>query len=121
MRKYLNPRTDPVHYTFQGLVGGYSDYRFIRGPRYNQTVLNFPADRYEIFSNAADSVADALGKVGATGGKFSESVNVAPLLVYDTHPEAHKYHSGQFRSTIQKRWEYWRIALDNMDIRTPAQ
>jgi hypothetical protein len=109
------------HYTFQGLVGGYSDYRFIRGPRYNQTILNIPADRYEIFSNAADSAANALGKVGTTGGKFSESVNVAPLLVYDGNAKAHKYHSGQFRSTIQKRWEYWRIALDNMDIKTPAQ
>jgi hypothetical protein len=109
------------HYTFQGLVGGYSDYRFIRGPRYNQTILNIPADRYEIFSNAADSAANALGKVGTTGGKFSESVNVAPLLVYDTHPEAHKYHSGQFRSTVQKRWEYWKLALENMKTATPAQ
>jgi hypothetical protein len=110
------------HYTFQGLVsGGYSDYRFIKGPRYSQTVLNVPTDRYEIFSYAADSAADALGKIGTTGGKFSLSVNVAPFLVYNTHPEAHKYHSGQFRSTIQKRWAYWKLALKDMKIKTPAQ
>jgi hypothetical protein len=109
------------HYTYQGLVGGYPDYRFIRGPRYDQTVLNLPGDRYEIFANAADSVADALGKVGSTGGKFSRRVDVVPLLVYDGKKKAHKYHSGQFRSTIQKRWDYWKTALDNMDTATPAQ
>lgn len=111
----------PYHYTFHGYVGGYEDYRFIRGPRYKQTILRFPENRYEIFSYAAVSVADALGKVGTTGGKFSQSLDVAPLLVYDTHPEAHKYHSGQFRSTIQKRWTYWNLALDNMKTETPAQ
>lgn len=113
MKKCLLPRTDPIY--------GYQDYRFIRGLRYHQTVLNFPGDRYEIFANAADSVADALGKVGSTGGKFTRSLDVVPLLVYDSQSQAHKYHSGQFRSTIQKRWKYWRTALDNMNITIPAQ
>lgn len=116
----LKPDLD-YHYTYQGYAGGYSDYRFIRGPRYDQIILQFPANRYDIFSYAADSVADALGKVGATGGKFTRTLNVVPLLVYDSNNGAHKYHSGQFRSTIQKRWNYWNLAMDHMDITIPAQ
>ena len=71
------------------------------------TVLLFPSNRYEVFSFAARSWGWALGRTGGTGGVFSSSLNVANLLVYDGLPEAHKYHSGQFRSCIQRRWGYW--------------
>ena len=115
----LKPGLD-YHYTYQGFAGGYTDYRFLRGPRYSQTILNFPADRYEIFSYAADSAADALGKIGTTGGKFKTALDVTDTLVYKDadgpHPDAHKYHSGQFRSTIQKRWSYWDQSLKDFLI-----
>ncbi len=98
------------------------DGRYIRRRfgEWTPTVLNFPDNRYEIFSHAASSWGSALGKMGGTGGVFSESLDVAPLLVYNPHPEAHKYHSGQFRSTIQRRWIYWKTALNNMKTATPA-
>ena len=110
-------------YTTQGILGGHLTDRFIHSPYtiFSDKVLNCPTDRYEIFSYAADSAANALGKIGTTCGKFSRRVDVVPLLVYDGNAKAHKYHSGQFRSTIQKRWEYWKTALDNMIITIPAQ
>ncbi len=92
-----------------------------RPPRASQTILSFPSDHYEIFSWAADSAANALGKVGNTGEKFSGSRDVVPLLVYQGEAKAHKYHSGQFRSTIQRRWNYWKTTLKQMDTETPHQ
>ena len=78
--------------------------------------LNFPVDRFEIFSFAAESRAFATGQQGATGGKFNvaESVDLNDTSI--NFGGSHKGHSAQFRSTIQKRWEYWTRALEDMAI-----
>lgn len=34
---------------------------------------------------------------------------------------AHKGHSAQFRSTIQKRWAYWEKALADLEIQLQTQ
>jgi hypothetical protein len=81
--------------------------------------LNFPNDRFEIFAYAAESRGYATGQQGATGGMFntSKSVNLNdPMFQFGS---AHKGHSAQFRSTIQKRWTYWGKALYDMTTQTP--
>lgn len=60
-----------------------------------------------------------VGKIGETGGRFSKRLDVVPMLLYDDNPKAHKYHSGQFRSSIQKRFTYWKTALRQMGTQTP--
>jgi hypothetical protein len=90
-------------------------------------VLAFPDDRYEIFAYAARSWGFALGQLGNTRGIFTEP-NVMDVSLYFLTPELiavgskaeqHKYHSGQFRSSIQKRWSYWDATLLQMKTRTP--
>lgn len=80
--------------------------------------LNFPGDRFEIFSYAAESRAFATGADGTTAGKFNVADSVDLDAEFD-FGEAHKGHSAQFRSFIQKRWTYWEQALDDMAIATP--
>jgi hypothetical protein len=92
-------------------------FRRQRLGEWNATVLNIPADRHEIFAYAASSAGHALGKMGGTGGVFSGSLDVTPLFRDDgKKAEEHKYHSGQFRSTIQKRWGYWNQMLTDLLI-----
>ena len=81
--------------------------------------LTFPNDRFEVFSYAAQSHGYATGQQGATAGKFNVafSVNLRGEYGFES---AHKGHSAQFRSTIQKRWTYWRRALRDMGITLPA-
>lgn len=80
----------------------------------------FPDDRFQIFSFAAESRAYATGQQGDTGGKFdtnqSVNLNESPY----NFGGKHKGHSGQFRSTIQKRWTYWAKALRDMRTQTPS-
>lgn len=102
----------------------YSAYRYRKTENLGLTfgkVLNCPADRYEIFSYAARSWGFATGATGNTAGVFTtpNALDVRTLLVYDAMPKTHKYHSGQFRSSIQKRWEYWKQALKQMNTQTP--
>jgi hypothetical protein len=85
------------------------------------TALDFPDDRYEIFSFAAESWSYALGQRGDTAGVFKpiDAVNLnGPPLNFD-FGEEHKGHSAQFRSTIQKRWKYWTQAMDDMGLDVP--
>ena len=80
------------------------------------TNLNFPGDRFEVFSYAAESRAFATGAQSSTGGKFNiaESVNLNDATF--NFGSAHKGHSAQFRSFIQKRWTYWTKVLEDMSI-----
>lgn len=78
--------------------------------------LNFPANRYEIFAYAAESHSLATGAEDAVGGLFADAVDLDQLFSFGP---AHKGHSGQFRSTIQKRWDYWKTVLEDMLIAFP--
>lgn len=75
----------------------------------------FPEERYDVFSWAAQSHSYATGAEGATGGRFNTqySVNLDKTFEFG---KAHKGHSAQFRSTIQKRWSYWVKFATNMDV-----
>ena len=80
--------------------------------------LIFPNDRFEVFSYAAQSHGYAAGQQGATGGMFNVARSVNLFQAFDFE-SAHKGHSAQFRSTIQKRWTYWKKALEDMKINLP--
>ncbi len=67
-----------------------------------------------ILKKCSTAGTDPIDKIPVPSGKFSESLDVVPLLVYGGEAKAHKYHSGQFRSTIQRRWICWETALENM-------
>jgi hypothetical protein len=81
------------------------------------TRLDFPDDRLEIFSFAAESHSYATGQQGSTGGMFGAAVdlNAAPF----SFGAAHKGHSKQFRSSIQDLWLYWKRVIDDMRITVP--
>lgn len=82
------------------------------------TDLSFPGDKFEIFSYAADSISEATATEGNVNGVFQlyPAVDLNQIFGFGS---AHKGHSAQFRSTIQKRWMYWRQALDDMAIIYP--
>ncbi len=81
--------------------------------------LNFPSDRFEIFSYAAGSRSYATGQEGATDGVFDPAASTNLNAATYGFGGAHKGHSAQFRSTIQKRWVYWKRVLNNMIISVP--
>ena len=80
--------------------------------------LEFPSDRYEILSFAAEARSYATGAEGATGGAFNvlDSINLKIKFGFE---EEHKGHSAQFRSFIQKRWKYWEQVLSDLDVVEP--
>ncbi len=90
--------------------------RFWKVPNQN---LTFPTDCFEVFSYAAQSHGYATGQQGATGGMFNVARSVNLFQAFDFE-SAHKGHSAQFRSTVQKRWTYWKKALEDMKINLPT-
>jgi hypothetical protein len=75
-----------------------------------------PADRFQIFSWASEARSFATGAEPSTVGMFSVNIDLKTVFGFDRN---HKGHSAQFRSTIQKRWSYWKDFLDDNDIVTP--
>lgn len=84
------------------------------------TALNFPVDRYEIFSWAAESRSYALGAQWTQGIFFTNNIdnNVDLTKPPFNFQEAHKYHSGQFRSTNMLRWPYWQQIIRDCNLQT---
>ena len=72
------------------------------------TALFFPADTYEIFARAAEPDSVPLGAsvtIGhSTAGEITGNVNLNALYDFQDGDEDH---SAQFRSTVQRRWDYW--------------
>jgi hypothetical protein len=73
-----------------------------------------PQDRYEIMAFAAESRVKAFGATANTIRGVTRSVDLQ--TVWGADPEggnhkAHKWHSGQFRSTIQRQRNYWKTLL----------
>ena len=77
------------------------------------TTLTCPTDRYRIFSYAAPSHTYATGaeSIAFSGIMNSISINIDFRFSFG---QAHKGHSGQFRSNVQKRWSYWTEAFSNI-------
>ncbi len=70
--------------------------------------LVIPAERFKIFSYLAEGRSLALGST-TTGGVFAgNNTDLAATLSYGLH---HRFHSGQFRSFMSERYEYWRRLL----------
>jgi hypothetical protein len=81
------------------------------------SILLFQEDTYEIFARAAepDSVPLGASVVSgfATGGEISGNRNLQTLHGFQDGDEDH---SAQFRSTIQRRWDYWNGLLVDFGI-----
>jgi hypothetical protein len=112
----LNQKLKPALGYNYGWVPGTalgSEHRFYKNVL-SPTTLVCPTDRFQIFSWAAQARSFATGAEPATRGVFSVFVNLraAPYSFDDKH----KGHSAQFRSTIQKRWVYWRKFLVDCEV-----
>jgi hypothetical protein len=83
------------------------------------TDLIFPNNRFDIFAFAAGSRSFSTGQQGNTAGMFilsqSKNLNAAPF----SFGSAHKGHSKQFRSSIQRLWPYWDRVIKDMNITVP--
>jgi hypothetical protein len=86
-----------------------------------QLPLSFTNNTYQIFSVCAQSYSLALGAETNIAGAFSLKVpinlNVAP---YD-FGNAHKGHSGQFRSDNMTRWVYWQQLLQSFGLNSAPE
>jgi hypothetical protein len=112
----LNQKLKPAIGYHYGWVPGSalgSAHRFYKN-LISPTTLVCPANRFQIFSWASEVRSFATGAEPATRGMFSVFVNLraAPYSFDDKH----KGHSAQFRSTIQKRWVYWRKFLVDCEV-----
>ncbi len=73
-------------------------------------LLHLPEDRFPIFSYIAEGRSLALGST-PTGGVFADvniDLSVAPL----NYGREHRFHSGQFRSSMAGQYPYWIAFLD---------
>jgi hypothetical protein len=114
----LNQKLKPQGNYFYDTTLFDSTWRFFHQPFAIPRTLNFPVDRYEVFSHAAEARSYATGAESLTGGMFNVGQSVNLDTVYN-FGDKHKGHSAQFRSTIQKRWTYWKKVLDGMQIILP--
>lgn len=74
-----------------------------------------PADRYEIMAFAAESRVKALGATADLQHGISGAVNLRSLWPNDNEEhKAHRWHSAEFRSTIQSQRNCWRAVLDKV-------
>ena len=117
-RWQLNQKSKPDGNYFYGNTILNTTLRFFHQPFLSSRDLDFPVDRYEIFSRAAEARSYATGAEGATGGAFNvlDSINLKIKFGFE---EEHKGHSAQFRSFIQKRWKYWEQVLSDLDVVEP--
>ena len=78
------------------------------------TVHYDDADRYEIFSRAAEARCYAMGAQTNLAGPFQgNQVNLQSALGFT---DADSDHSGEFNSTIQRRSAFWDQVLTSMQI-----
>lgn len=73
-----------------------------------------PQDRYEIMSFAAESRVKAFGATPNLSQGVTNRVDLRLLQGWNTdvgENKAHKWHSGQFRSSIQQQKSYWKTLL----------
>lgn len=76
--------------------------------------LEFPADRFEIFSFCAEARCFALGAQAGVGGQFvGNQVDLDTKFAFGPQP---KGHSTQFRSTITARGAFWSQLLIDLQL-----
>lgn len=77
-------------------------------------ILDRVADRYEIFSMAAEARCYATGAQPNVGGAFSGQLNLQADYGFGS---ASSHHSAQFNSSIQRRAGFWRqLLINDFDI-----
>lgn len=76
--------------------------------------LGLPADRFRIFSYCAEGRSLALGST-PTGGVFANT-NIDLSLAPFSYGQEHLFHSGQFRSSMAERYQYWRALMQAADL-----
>ncbi len=101
-------------YAWDNLWGRFEQHLFPDRIR----LLAPPQDTYEIFAFGVESRCFALGAQPGVAGVFSTAsqIDLKQQFGFDTE---HKYHSGQFRSSNMKRFEFWGQLLDTFGIATP--
>lgn len=77
--------------------------------------FNFPDDTYVIFSFCDEARSYALGAQANVNGKFAGNQVNLRADPYD-FSDAHKYHSGEFRSDNTRRWQFWNTVLVQMGL-----
>lgn len=78
-------------------------------------------DRYEIMAFAAESRVKALGATPDISQGISGAVDLRTIWPDDDGDyQAHKWHSGQFRSTIQRQRNYWKTLLGDQAFDIPS-
>jgi hypothetical protein len=84
----------------------------------NRTALQ---DRYEIMSFDSESRVKAFGATPNISQGISGSVNLQTTWPADAdNHSAHKWHSGEFRSTIQLERNYWKTLLSTDAFNIPT-
>ena len=102
-------------------VGKYTNLsgEVILGPG-NRTTLQ---DRYEIMSFDSESRVKAFGATPNISQGISGAVNLRSSAIWPADPDnhsAHKWHSGEFRSTIQRQRNYWKALLSTDAFNIPT-
>lgn len=78
-------------------------------------------DRYEIMSFAAESRVKAFGATPNISQGISGAVDLQTIWPADPgNHSAHKWHSGEFRSTIQLERNYWKTLLSTDAFNIPT-
>jgi hypothetical protein len=80
-------------------------------------------DRYEIMSFAAESRVKAFGATPNISQGITEAVDLQSSAIWPADPgghSAHKWHSGEFRSTIQRQQNYWKTLLSDHGFGIPT-
>lgn len=79
------------------------------------------ADRYEIMAFAAESRVKALGATPNISQGITRAFNIRTIWPSDADSHsAHKWHSGEFRSTIQRQGNYWKAMLGQPGFQMPT-
>ena len=84
---------------------------FFKGLVPFETSYSFPDDRYTIFSFCAEARSVAIG-AHATGGVFGDTTNLQSF----GYAGEHIWHSGQFRSFMAARQQYWAELLRKIGL-----
>ena len=78
---------------------------------FDERTLDFPADRFEIFSRSAESRSRALGRSPSVSG-FDPHRDLQEFG-YDG---AHYSHSREFRSNISAEWLFWEAVKSDLGL-----
>lgn len=102
--------------------GFYRDFTYVDDIR-DYRLLTLPADRYEIFSLAAESRSKALGAVRSLSvfeplAVSFEEIGSRDLAASFSFDDLHYSHSRQFRSNVVAELGYWRAFAKDSGLQT---